>query len=159
MQMPDGEVVGLPANAQGMTVLPEVGQESEWAVPSHLMLIPELCEFLMSRERMQLQHEVMPNLMSAASPAAVLQAEQEQLACQVQQLGLVMTSPAGALDFSWSVQPLSQYSIQAGGTYSLIQMLQSMAQCNVQSVMIMHGTYLQMQSAGLLCFDCGWNSQ
>ena len=42
--MPDGEVVGLPANAQGMTVLPEIGQESQWAVPSHPMEILELCE-------------------------------------------------------------------------------------------------------------------
>ena len=159
MQMPDGEVVSLLANVQGMTVLPEIGQEDQWAVQSHPMPILELCEFLMLHEHMWLQHEVMVSLTAAMSPAAVLQAEQEQLACQVQQLGLVMTSPAGALDFSWSVQPLSQYSIQAGGTYSLIQMLQSMAQCNVQSVMIMHGTYLQMQSAGLLCFDCGWNSQ
>jgi hypothetical protein len=45
MQMPDGEVVGLPANAQGMTVFPEIGQESQWAVPSHPMEILELCEF------------------------------------------------------------------------------------------------------------------
>ena len=35
MQMPDSEVVSLLANAQGMMVLPEIGQESEWAVQSN----------------------------------------------------------------------------------------------------------------------------
>ena len=159
MQMPDSEVVGLLANAQGMTVLPEIGMEDQWAVQLNPMLIPELCEFLMSREHMQLKHEVMASLTAATSMAVMLQAEQEQLACQAQQLGLAMTSLAGALDFSWSVQLLSQYGVQTGGTYSSIQMPQSMAQCNVQSAMITHSTYLQMQSAGLPHFDCGWNSQ
>jgi hypothetical protein len=105
MQMPDGEVVRLPANGQGMTVFPEVGQESQWAVPSHPMEIPELCEFLMSRERMRQQREAMPSLTSAASSAATMQAEQERLACQARQLGLASASSAGARDFGWSVQP------------------------------------------------------
>lgn len=64
MQMPDGEVVGLPANTQGMTVLPEIGQESQWVVQSHPMGIPELCDFLMSRERVCQQREAMPDLES-----------------------------------------------------------------------------------------------
>jgi hypothetical protein len=159
MQMPDGEVVGLPANAQGMTVLPEIGQESEWAVQLNPMPIPELCEFLMSSERIRLKREAMPSLTAATSPAAVLRAEQERLACQAQQLGLASTSPGGALDFGWSVQAPSQYGAQAGGTYSSLQMPQSMAQCNVQSAMIAHGAYPQMHSAGLPYFDGGWNSR
>ena len=165
MQMPDGEVVGLPANAQGMTVLPEIGQESEWAVQSNPMPIPELCEFLMSRERMRLKREAMPSLTAATSPAAALQAEQERLACQAQQLGLASTSPGGALDFGWSVQAPSQYGVQAGSTYSSLHMPQSMAQYNVQSAMIAPGAYPQMHSAGfkpsngLPYFDGGWNSR
>ena len=70
MQMPDGEVVGLLANTQGMTVLPEIGQESQWAVQSHLMEIPELCDFLMSRERVRQQREAMPNLVSGSTASA-----------------------------------------------------------------------------------------
>jgi hypothetical protein len=50
MQMPDGKVVGLPADSKGLTVLPEIGQESQWSVQSHLMDIADLCDFLMSRE-------------------------------------------------------------------------------------------------------------
>ena len=50
MQMPDGEIVPLPANAKGLTVLPEVGQESQWSVQSHPMEVDELCELLMSWE-------------------------------------------------------------------------------------------------------------
>ena len=159
MQMLDGEVVGLPANAQGMTVLPEIGQESEWAVQSNPMPIPELCEFLMSRERMRLKREAMPSLTAATSPAVALQAEQERLACQAQQLGLTSTSPGGALDFGWSVQAPSQYGVQGGSTYSSLHMPQSMAQYNVQSAMIAPGACPQMHSAGLPYFDGGWNSR
>jgi len=157
MQMPDGEVVGLPANAQGMTVLPEIGMEDQWAVQSNPMPILELCEFLMSRERMRLKREAMASL-TATSPAAMLQAEQERLACQAQQFGLATGSPAGTLDFGWSVQPPSQYGVQTGGTYSSTQMPQGMAQYNVQSAMIAHGAYPQMQSASLPHFDGAWNS-
>ena len=152
MQMPDGEVVGLPANAQGMTVFPEVGQESQWAVRSHPMEIPELCEFLMSRERVRQQREAMPNLTSADSAAAMMQAEQERRACQARQLGLASTSHAGALNFGWSVQPQSQYGVQPGGTYSSVQMPHSMA----QSAMVAHN---QLQSTSSLCFAYSWNRQ
>ena len=87
MQMLDSEVVSLLANAQGMTVLPEIGQESQWVVLSHLMEILELCEFLMSHERQHQQCEG-----SAAAAAAMMQAEQEQLTCQAQQLRLALTA-------------------------------------------------------------------
>ena len=70
MQMLDGKVVGLPANTQGMTVLPEISQESQWAVLSHPMEIPELCEFLMLWEQQRQQREG-----SVASAVAMMQAE------------------------------------------------------------------------------------
>jgi len=111
----------------------------------------------MSRERMRLKREAMASL-TATSPAAMLQAEQERLACQAQQFGLATGSPAGTLYFGWSVHPPSQYGVQTGGTYSSTQMPQGMAQYNVQSAMIAHGAYPQMQSASLPHFDGAWNS-
>ena len=147
MQMPDGEVVGLPANAQGMTVFPEIGQESQWAVLSHPMEISELCEFLMSRERQRQQREG-----SAAAATAMMQAEQERLACQARQLRLASTAHTGALDFGWSVQPQSQYGVQPGGTYSSVQMPHGVA----QSAMVAHN---RLQSASSPCFDYNWNSR
>ena len=145
--MLDGEVVSLLANAQGMTVFPEISQEGQWVVPSHLMEILELCEFLMSHEWQCQQHEG-----SAASAAAMMQAEQEGLTCQAQQLGLALTTHTGALNFGWSLQPQSQYSVQPGSTYLLVQMLHSMA----QSAMVAHN---QLQSVSSLCFDYSWNKQ
>ena len=86
MQMPDGKVVGLLANTQGMTVLPEIGQESQWAVQSHPMEIPELCDFLMSRERVRQQREAMPDLESGstASTAAMMKTGQVGACSSVQ---------------------------------------------------------------------------
>ena len=74
MQMPDGEVVGLPANSKGLTVLPEIGQESQWSVQSHPMEVADLCNFLMSREQVRRQREAMPDLASgsAASTATTM---------------------------------------------------------------------------------------
>ena len=144
MQMLDGEVVSLLANAQGMTVFPEISQESQWVVLLHLMEILELCEFLMLCEW---QHQQCQG--SAALAVAMMQAEQEWLTCQAQQLGLASTAHTSALNFSWSVQPQSQYSVQPGGTYSLVQMPHSMA----QSAMVAHN---QLQSVS---FDYSWNSQ
>jgi hypothetical protein len=53
MQMPDGEIVALPADSKGLTVLPEIGQESQWSVQSHPMEVADLCDFLMSREQVR----------------------------------------------------------------------------------------------------------
>jgi len=159
MQMPDGEVVGLPANAQGMTVLPEIGQESEWAVQSNPMPIPELCDFLMSRERMRQKREALQNHTAGTPPAGELQAERERLACQAQQLGLASGATGGALDFGWSVQSPNQYGAQAHGTYSSLQGVQHPAQSSAQSAMVAHGAHPSMHSAGMPCFDYGWNGQ
>ena len=51
------EVVGLPADSKGLTVFPEIGQESQWSVQSHPMDITELCDFFMSREHVRRQRE------------------------------------------------------------------------------------------------------
>ena len=64
MQMLDGEIIVLPANWKGLTMLPEIGQESEWSVPSYLMEVEELCSFLMLHGWMQQQHEAVPDLES-----------------------------------------------------------------------------------------------
>ena len=47
----------------GLTVLPEIGQESpsQWSLQSYPMEIDELCEFLMLRERVRRMREAMPD--------------------------------------------------------------------------------------------------
>jgi hypothetical protein len=71
MQMPDGEIVPLPADDRGLTVLPEIGQEKHWSMESYPMDIEELCELLMSRERIRRMREAMPDLASdSVMPAA-----------------------------------------------------------------------------------------
>ena len=50
MQMPDGEIIPLPADDRGLTLLPEIGQERHWSIMSYPLDAEELCELIMSRE-------------------------------------------------------------------------------------------------------------
>ena len=50
MQMPDSEIIPLPADDRGLTVLPEIGQERHWSIMSYPLDAEELCELIMSRE-------------------------------------------------------------------------------------------------------------
>ena len=61
MIMPDGEIVPLPADSSGLTMFPEIGQEKHWARPSYPLEIEELCELLMSRERVRRLRKDMPD--------------------------------------------------------------------------------------------------
>ena len=61
MIMPDGEIVPLPADSSGLTMFPEIGQEKHWAKASYPLEIEELCELLMSRERVRRLRKDMPD--------------------------------------------------------------------------------------------------
>ena len=60
--MPDGEIVPLPADDRGLTMLPEIGQENHRSTELYPLDIEELCELLMSRERIRrLRFKDMPD--------------------------------------------------------------------------------------------------
>ena len=61
MIMPDGEILPLPADSSGLTMFPEIGQEKHWAKASYPLEIEELCELLMSRERVRRLRKDMPD--------------------------------------------------------------------------------------------------
>ena len=72
--MPDGEIVPLPADDRGLTLFPELGQERHWVTESHPLEIEELCELLMSKERVRRMRKDMPDPMSdSVMPAATEQ--------------------------------------------------------------------------------------
>jgi len=69
--MPDGEIVPLPADDRGLTMFPEIGQERHWVKESYLLEIEELCELLMSKERVRRMRKDMPDPTSdSVMPAA-----------------------------------------------------------------------------------------
>jgi hypothetical protein len=66
MQMPDGEIIPLPADDRGLTLFPEIGQERHWSIPSYPLEAEELCELIMSRERIRRMRASMPDPASDA---------------------------------------------------------------------------------------------
>ena len=64
MIMPDGEIVPLPADDRGLTMFPEIGQEKHWSKESYPLDIEELCELLMSCERIRRLQKDMPDPVS-----------------------------------------------------------------------------------------------
>ena len=79
MIMPDGEILPLPADSRGLTMFPEIGQEKHWAKASYPLEIVELCDLLMSRERVRRLRMDMPDpasdsvLPTTNDPAAAVQ--------------------------------------------------------------------------------------
>ena len=61
MIMPDGEILPLPADSRGLTMFPEIGQEKHWSKASYPLEIAELCDLLMSRERLRRLRMDMPD--------------------------------------------------------------------------------------------------
>ena len=55
------EVGWLPADERVLTVFPEIGQERHWVKESYPLEIEELCELLMSRERVRRLRKDMPD--------------------------------------------------------------------------------------------------
>ena len=93
MQMPDGEIIPLPADDRGLTLFPEIGQERHWSIMSYPLDAEELCELIMSRERIRRMRASMPD---PASDAVMPTANEESTALEETSVSEVADIPAEA---------------------------------------------------------------